>query len=231
MQEKGHLHPITQVNRLSLKYFKDLGFSIIEGNEIESEWFNFDALNMPNDHAARDMQDTFWLENKKEVLRTHNTGTESRLIKKNKIKPPFKIVVPGRDYRNENTNKTHEHTFNQIDGIYVDKKANLQNLIAILDGWVKTVFGNNVKTRFRPSFFPFVEPGLEIDFKLEKEGWLELGGAGMGHPIVLKNMGLDPEKWQAAMWGPGIDRFTMIKYGINDIRKFNSQDLRFLKQF
>lgn len=231
MTQKGHLHPITQVNRLSLKYFKDLGFSIMEGNDIESEWYNFDALNISNDHAARDMHDTFWMENKSEVLRTHNTGSESRLIKSNKIKPPLKLVIPGRDYRNENTDKTHEHTFYQIDGIYVDKKVNMGNLISILDGWIKAVLGDKVQTRFRPSYFPFVEPGLEIDFKLPNEDWLELGGAGMGHPRVLKNMGIDPKRWQAAMWGPGIDRFAMKKYQIDDLRKFHSQDLRFLKQF
>lgn len=231
MKTKGHLHPLTQINRLSLKYFRDLGFRIMEGNEIESEWYNFDALNMIADHAARDMQDTFWLDNKKEVLRTHNTGSESRLIKKNKIKPPLKIVVPGRDYRNENIDRTHEHTFYQIDGIYVDKNVNIQNLIAILDGWVKAVLGNDVETRFRPSYFPFVEPAIEIDFKLTGKKWLELGGAGMGHPVVLKHMGIDPSKWQAAMWGPGIDRFAMKKYKIDDIRRFHGQDLRFLKQF
>lgn len=251
----GHLHPITQFNRLSLKYFQDLGFDIKEGNEIESEWYNFDALNVPTDHPSRDIQDTFWLEGKDEVLRTHTTGSELQIIKENNIKPPFRIIVPGRCYRNERTDIKHEHTFNQIDGIICDKNVNMTHLFGVLDGWIKFTLGNDVKTRIRPSYFPFVEPGLEMDIKLpggglarqsipdgtrmnnsmcnteSVGGWREMLGAGMAHPVVLKNMGIDPDKYQAAMWGPGIDRFTMIKYNIDDIRRFHGQDLRFLKQF
>lgn len=263
---KGNLHPLTQFMRLSLQYFNQLGFEIKEGNEVESEWYNFDALNVPANHPVRDVQDTFWLaptcpenirgskieglSNKKEVLRTHTTGTEARIIKESKIKPPFRIIVPGRCYRNERTDATHEHTFNQIDGIIVDKNINMAHLIGILEGWIKTVLGPNVVVRTVPSYFPFVEPGMEVHIKFpgpstgsgqagkwpaarssRSEGWLEMLGAGMAHPKVLKNMGIDPTKWQAAMWGPGIDRFAMLKWGINDIRLFNSQDLRFLKQF
>lgn len=242
--KNGHLHPLTQFMRISLNYFQDLGFEIMEGNEIESEWYNFDALNVPADHPARDVQDTFWLDSKKpEVLRTHTTGSESRLIKENKIKPPFRIVIPGRCYRNERTDITHEHTFYQIDGIIVDKYINMRNLVSILSGWIKSVLGDKVKIRIRPHLFPFVEPGLEMDIMLsdgkpvrhasqgDASGWREMLGAGMAHPIVLKNMGIDPEKYNGAMWGPGIDRFAMLKYGINDIREFHKQDLRFLKQF
>lgn len=242
MKNLGHLHPLTQFIRLSLKYFKDLGFNIMEGDEIESEWYNFDALNVPADHPSRDVQDTFWLapqntkcevgkQNEKEVLRTHNTGTELRLIKEIKIKPPFRIVIPGRDYRNERTDSTHEHTFYQIDGIIVDKQVNMTHLIGILSGYFKYLYGANTSFRVRPHLFPFVEPGMEMDIKLADGNWREMLGAGMAHPVVLKNMGLDPGVWQAAMWGMGIDRFAMIKYGIDDIRKFHSQDLRFLKQF
>lgn len=248
---KGNLHPITQFMRQSLKYFTDLGFQIKEGNEIESEWYNFDALNVPTDHPSRDVQDTFWLQTNPaearrakgggEVLRTHTTGTESQIIKEEKIKPPFKIIVPGRCYRNERTDATHEHTFYQIDGIVVDRNVNMSHLIGILSDWMKSIYGQEIKIRTVPSYFPFVEPGLEMHIQLKDGKWMEMLGAGMGHPVVLKNMGLDPEKpgrrslgeggWQAAMWGPGIDRFAMLKYGINDIRKFHSQDLRFLKQF
>lgn len=228
---KGTLHPITEFNRLSLKYFTDLGFSIREGQEIESEWYNFDALNVPANHPARDVQDTFWLSDKKNVLRTHTTGSELKVIKEAKIKPPFRIVMPGRCYRNERTDATHEHTFNQIDGIICGKDINMGHLIGILEGWIHQTLGKDVEIRIRPHLFPFVEPGLEMDIKLPGGTWREMLGAGMAHPVVLKNMGIDPEKWQAAMWGPGIDRFAMLKWGIDDVRLFNSQDLRFLKQF
>jgi len=229
---KGNLHPLTKFMRLSLKYFKKYGFEIVEGDEIESEWYNFDALNVPADHPARDVQDTFWIDSQdKRVLRTHTTGSELHYIKSSALKPPFRLVMPGRCYRNERTDMTHEHTFYQIDGIAVDKNINLTNLVGILSGWIKDVLGNNVKIRVRPHLFPFVEPGMEIDIMLADGKWREMLGAGMAHPVVLKNMGIDPEKWNAAMWGPGIDRFAMLKYNISDIRRFQSQDLRFLKQF
>jgi phenylalanyl-tRNA synthetase alpha chain len=228
---KGNLHPITQFNRLSIKFFTDRGFQIYEGNEIETEWYNFDALNIPDNHPSRDVQDTFWLKNKKYLLRTHNTASEPRIVKENNIKPPFKIIVPGRDFRNERTDNTHEHTFNQIDGIYVDKDVNMSHLIGVLSDWMKTIFGNKINIRIRPHLFPFVEPGLEMDVQLSDGKWREMLGAGMAHPVVLKNMGIDPEKWQAIMWGTGIDRYAMLKWSIDDIRLFNSQDLRFLKQF
>ncbi len=234
MKNKGSHHPLTIFNRFALQYFIDLGFDIYEGNEIESEWYNFDSLNVPADHPSRDMQDTFWLatDNKeKQVLRTHNTSSELHIIKSNNIKPPFRIVVPGRDYRNERTDQSHEHTFYQIDGIVVDENVNLGNLVETLAGWFKYLYGDNIKTRIRPSFFPFVEPGLEMDIQLQDGKWRELLGAGMAHPIVLKNMGIDPEKWQGIMWGTGIDRFAMQKYKIDNIRVFHSQDLRSLKQF
>ena len=232
MLQSGNLHPITQFMHLSLKYFTDQGFEIKEGDEIESEWYNFDALNVPADHPSRDVQDTFWINSKiPQVLRTQNTGSELHIIKKNNIKPPFKIVVPGRCFRNERTDTTHEHTFYQIDGIAVSKNMNMTYLIGILNGWMKEMFGKNVQTRIRPHLFPFVEPGLEMDIKLPDGRWREILGAGMAHPVVLKNMGMDPEKYNGIMWGAGIDRYTMFKFGINDIRWFHSQDLRFLKQF
>ena len=230
--QNGHFHPITCFMRESLKYFTDLGFSIYEGNDIESEWYNFDALNVPAQHPSRDMQDTFWIEsNDHMVLRTHTTGTESHIVNNLHLQPPFRIVVPGRIYRNERTDISHEHTFNQIDGIVVDTDVNIRHLVGILSGWMKSIFGNKITIRIQPSYFPFVEPALEMHAKLPDGKWREMLGAGMAHPTVLKNMGIDPQKWQAIMWGPGIDRYTMLKYNINDIRKFNSQDLRFIKQF
>lgn len=232
MKNKGSYHPLTEFNRYALKYFIDLGFDIKEGDEIESEWYNFDALNVSADHPARDVQDTFWMKSKiPKAMRVHTTATESHIINLEKIKPPFRIVVPGRCFRNERTDATHEHTFYQIDGIVVEKNVDMGHLVQILSGWFKYMFGEEINTRIRPSYFPFVEPGMEMDIQLPGGKWREMLGAGMAHPVVLKNMGIDPEKWQGIMWGPGIDRFAMIKYGIEDIRKFHSQDLRFLKQF
>lgn len=226
----GHLNPLTQFMRVSLKYFSDRGFEIVEGNEIESEWWNFDALNVAANSPVRDVQDTFWLKDGR-LLRTHTTGTEARYIKEKSIKPPFRIVVPGRCFRNESTDATHEHTFYQIDGIAVDKNLNMTNLIGILDGYMKELFGNDIKTRVRPHLFPFVEPGLEMDMCKPGKSWTEMLGAGMAHPIVLKNMGIDPEKWQGIMWGMGIDRYMMQYFSVDDIRLTYSGDLRYLKQF
>ncbi|MGA2666937.1 MAG: phenylalanine--tRNA ligase subunit alpha [Patescibacteria group bacterium] len=226
----GHLNPLTQFLRLSLKYFSERGFEIVEGPEIETEWFNFDALNVPADHPSRDIQDTFWLKDGR-VLRTHTTATDVRHIQENKLKPPFKFVVPGRCFRNEATDQTHEHTFYQIDGIDIDKDLNMTNLIGLLDGYMKELFGANVKTRVRPHLYPFVEPGMDLDIQLPDGSWREMLGSGMAHPIVLKNMGIDPGKWQGIMWGMGIDRYMMQYFKIDDIRLTYSGDLRFLKQF
>lgn len=232
MLQKGNLHPLTQFMRLSLKYFIDRGFQIYEGNEVVSEWSNFDALNVPADHPSRDMQDTFWIKSKKPmVLRAHTTGSEVNIVNNNKLKPPFKIVIPGRCYRNERTDATHEHTFYQIDGIAVGKNINMTHLVEILSDWMKEMFGNKINIRIVPAYFPFVEPGLEIHIQLKDGKWREMLGAGMAHPVVLKNMGIDPEQWQGIMWGAGIDRYAMIKFGIDDLRLFHSQDLRFIKQF
>lgn len=227
----GGLHPLTQLMRKSLKYFEDLGFQIAEGPEVETEWYNFDALNMFENHPARDMQDTFWIKDQKKVLRTQTTSADCHFIKENKIQPPFKLIVPGRIFRREATDMTHEHTFYQIDGIAVDKEISLGHLIGLLDGFAKALLGPQTETRFRPSYFPFVEPGLEMDIKIPNGEWREMLGAGMAHPQVLKNMGINPEEWQGIMWGMGFDRFMMQYFKVNDIRLSYSGDLRFLKQF
>lgn len=237
----GHLHPLTQFMRLSLKYFTDRGFEIAEGPEVETEWYNFDALNVPADHPSRDIQDTFWLDPRSfsegdakgdgRLLRTHTTTTDVRYVKENNLKPPFRLIIPGRCFRNEATDATHDYGFYQIDGIMVDKDVNMTHLIGILDGYMKELFSDTVKTRVRPGYFPFVEPGMEMDIQLPNGKWQEMLGAGMGHPNVLENMDIDPDKYQAIMWGMGIDRYTMLKFGIGDIRWFYSGDLRFLKQF
>jgi len=227
---EGHLHPLTRFMRASLKYFTDLGFEIAEGPEIETEWYNFDALNMPATHPSRDIQDTFWLKDKK-VLRTHTTATDVRYIKENNLKPPFKLIIPGRCFRHEATDLVHEHTFYQIDGIAVDRDLNMGHLIGVLDGYMKELFGDEIKTRVRPHLYPFVEPGMDMDIQLPNGKWQEMLGSGMAHPVVLKNAGIDPEKWQGIMWGMGIDRFMMQYFKVDDIRLSYSGDLRFLKQF
>ncbi|MBM2820593.1 MAG: pheS [Candidatus Berkelbacteria bacterium] len=242
----GNLHPLTQFMRESLKYFTDLGFEIVEGPEAETEWYNFDALNVPANHPSRDVQDTFWLAppvpsmakgsgiggtKDGKVLRTHTTAVDVRYVKENNLKPPFKLIVPGRCFRNEATDLSHEHTFYQIDGIAIDKDLNMGHLIGILDGYMKTLFGEDIKTRVNPHLYPFVEPGMDLYIQLKDGKWREMLGSGMAHPIVLKNMGIDPEKWQGIMWGMGIDRYMMQKFGIDDIRLSYSGDLRFLKQF
>lgn len=234
----GHLNPLTQFNRKSLKYFEGKGFEIIEGPEVETEWYNFDALNVPADHPSRDVQDTFWLvpsgaEGTKDnrVLRTHTTATDIRHVVEKNLKPPFRFVVPGRCFRNEATDQTHEHTFYQIDGIAVDKELNMTNLIGLLDGYMKELFGHNIKTRVRPHLYPFVEPGMDLDIQLPDGSWREMLGSGMAHPIVLKNIGIDPNEWQGIMWGMGTDRYMMQYFGVDDIRLTYGGDLRYLKQF
>lgn len=227
MKTKGNLHPITSYLREATAALNSLGFEIYEGPEIDSEWYNFDALNIPADHPARDMQDTFWTKDGK-VLRTQTSNCQIRFGKNNK--PPFAVIVPGKVYRNEATDRGHENTFIQLEGLYVDKDVKLGHLKYTLEQYFKMMFGPEIPVRFRPSYFPFVEPGLEADVKINGK-WFELLGAGMTHPKVLKNMGIDPEKYSGFAFGMGIERQIMVKHGIKDIRSFRSGDLRFLKQF
>jgi len=230
MIKKGNLHPLIQFTRKSLKYFIDRGFDIALGPDLETEWYNFDALNVPATHPSRDIQDTFWTKDGR-VLRTHTTATDIREAKEKKLTPPFRLIIPGRCFRNEATDQVHEHTFYQIDGIAVDKDLNMTHLIGLLKGYMKEVFGDEIKTRVRPHLYPFVEPGMDLDIQLPSGKWQEMLGAGMAHPVVLKNIGIDPEKYQGIMWGMGTTRYTMRYFDIDDMRLFMSGDLRFLKQF
>jgi len=225
--DKGSLHPITIYLRQAIAIFHDLGFDIYEGPEVDNEWYNFDAVNTPADHPSRDMQDTFWLKDGR-LLRTQTTNSQVRYGEKHK--PPIKVIVPGNVYRNEATDYKHESTIMQMEGLYIDKNVSVGHLFWTLTEFFKKMYGDNTKIRFRPSFFPFVEPGFEVD-ALYKGKWLELLGAGMVHPVVIKNMGIDPEKYSGFAFGLGIDRLAMLKFGIEDIRHFRSGDLRFLKQF
>ena len=239
--EKGYLHPITLTLRKIQEIFQNMGFSIVEGPEVETEWYNFDALNIPKDHPARDAWDTFWLkDDEKLLLRTHTSPVQIRYMEKNQ--PPFRIIVPGRVFRHEATDASHEINFYHLEGLMIDKQISMANFKAIMEHFLKSFFGKKIKMRLRPSFFPFTEPSFEIDISCvackgkgcsvcKKTGWVEVMGAGMVHPNVLKAGGLNPKNWQGFAFGMGIERLIMMKYKIDDIRLFYNGDLRFLKQF
>ncbi len=241
--EQGHYHPLTIVVRDLEAIFRELGFSIAEGPEMETEYYNFDALNVPKDHPARDMQDTFWIKGKENtVLRTHTSNVQIRYMESHQ--PPIRIIVPGRTFRSEATDARHESVFHQIEGLAIDTDITLANLKGTLEYVLGKFFDNpDTKVRLRSNFFPFVEPGVEADascFRCKGEkgcplckgtGWIELMGAGMVHPKVLSNVGINPRKFQGFAFGAGLERFAMVKYGIPDARMFASGDLRVVNQF
>ncbi len=229
-QETGHLHLISQVRKRAAEIFQSMGFEVIEGPEVETEWYNFDALNFPKNHPARDIQDTFWLKNKPGLLpRTHTSPVQIRYMEKNK--PPLRIVVPGRVFRNEATDANHEAQFYQLEGLMVDKNVSASNFKAIIQEFLTRYFETKVEIRLRPGFFPFTEPSFEIDARRQGGQWLELMGAGMVHPNVLKAAKVDPKQWSGFAFGVGIERLAMVKHKIPDLRLFYQSDLRFLKQF
>jgi len=250
----GKLHPLTQVTEDIVRAFRKLGFAVADGPEIEDEYHCFDALNTPADHPARDSQDTFYLASpspagageggaaapgegrgeKPFLLRTHTSSVQIRVMKSQP--PPVRIIVPGRVYRRDNADATHNPTFQQIEGLYVDKNVTVSDLKGTVEFVFKELLGEETKIRFRPHYFSYTEPSFEIDFsnalvkKLGKD-WLEIAGCGMVHPQVFENVGYDPEIWTGWAFGFGIERIAMIRYGINDIRLFYENDVRFLKQF
>lgn len=225
----GSLHPITQYLRRAIAVFKDMGFTVLDSPEVTSERHNFDDLRMPKDHPARRMQDTFWLIDGR-LPRTHTSAHQIPAMKN--ATPPVRFVIPGRAFRNEATDATHEIMFLNFEGVAIDErgKITLAHLKGTLLKFLKTMYGADVAVKLVPSFFPFTEPGLEIYAKV-KGRWIEMGGAGMVHPGVMTNMGLDPEKFQGFAFGMGLDRLVMLQHGIDDIRLFYSGNLRFLKQF
>ena len=237
---KGRVHPVSQVIDEISSIFSEIGFSVAEGPDVETEHNNFTALNTPEDHPARDMHDTFYLEeNKKILLRTHTSPVQIRTMLSEK--PPFKIIVPGRTYRCD-SDQTHAPMFHQLEGLHIDKNITMSHLKGCLDYFIKEFFEvKNIKMRFRPSHFPFTEPSAEVDigYRLENgrivigEGdkWLEILGCGMVHPNVLKNVKIDVKKYQGFAFGMGIDRLAMLKYGINDLRSFFESDYRWLSHF
>jgi phenylalanyl-tRNA synthetase alpha chain len=233
----GKLHPLTQVTEDIVRCFRKIGFAVADGPEIEDEYHCFDALNTPADHPARDAQDTFYVGNgpgAKPLLRTHTSSVQIRVMEKQP--PPIRIIVPGRVYRRDNADATHNPTFHQIEGLYVDKGVTVGDLKGTVEYVFKELLGDEVKLRFRPHYFSYTEPSFEIDFassltkKMGKD-WLEIAGCGMVHPKVFETVGYDPEQWSGWAFGFGIERIAMIRYGIDDIRLFYQNDLRFLKQF
>ncbi len=230
---RGHLHPLSRITKEVTDIFELMGFEVVEGPELETEHYNFDALNVPKNHPARDLMDTFWLKPLEShlLLQTHTSPMEIRYMEKNN--PPLRIVAPGRCFRYEATDATHDIQFYQLEGLVLGEKTNLANLKGTLEIFLKRLFKNKeVEIRFIPAYYPFVEPGVEVDFRINKNSeWLELGGAGMTHPQVLKNVKLNPLLWQGFAFGLSLDRLAMLKYKINDIRLFYSGDLRFIRQF
>jgi len=229
------LHPLTQVTEDIVRSFRKIGFVVADGPEIEDEYHCFDALNTPADHPARDTQDTFYLKTPNRLLlRTHTSSVQIRVMKSQP--PPIRIIAPGRVYRRDNADATHNPTFQQIEGLYVDKNVTVGDLKGTVEFIFRDLLGEEVKVRFRPHYFSYTEPSFEIDFssalvrKMGKQ-WLEIAGCGMVHPQVFENVGYDPEVWTGWAFGFGIERIAMIRYGINDIRLFYENDLRFLKQF
>jgi len=238
--KRGKIHPVSQTIDEISSIFSEIGFSVEEGPDVENEYNNFTALNTPDNHPARDMHDTFYLDEKKEkLLRTHTSPVQIRTMIKNK--PPFKIIAPGRTYRSD-SDQTHAPMFHQVEGLHIDKDINMGHLKGCLNYFIKEFFEvDKIKMRFRPSHFPFTEPSAEVDIGYEiKDGkiiigegdqWLEILGCGMVHPNVLKNVKVDPTKFQGYAFGIGIDRLAMLKYGINDLRAFFDCDYRWLNHF
>jgi len=231
----GKLHPLTQVTDDIVRAFRKIGFAVADGPEIEDEYHCFDALNTPADHPARDSQDTFYLNTTdKRLLRTHTSSVQIRVMEKQA--PPVRIIVPGRVYRRDNADATHNPTFHQIEGLYVDKNVTVGDLKGTVEFVFRELMGDDVKIRFRPHYFSYTEPSYEIDFtnalvkKMGKD-WLEIAGCGMVHPQVFETVGYDPQEWTGWAFGFGIERIAMLRYGINDIRLFYENDVRFLKQF
>ncbi|MFC1512017.1 phenylalanine--tRNA ligase subunit alpha [Candidatus Latescibacterota bacterium] len=235
----GSLHPITLVQRELEEIFMSMGFLIETGFDVETEYYNFDALNTPADHPAREMQDTFWLTNGM-VMRTQTSAVQVRALEKYGV--PMRMIMPGRCFRYENIDANHENTFYQLEGLMVDRDISVANLISVMKLLLSQVFHTEVETRLRPGYFPFVEPGFELDIKClicggegcrscKNEGWLELLPCGLVHPNVLTAGGVDPDIWSGFAFGLGLTRLAMMKYGIPDIRLFNCGDIRVLRQF
>jgi phenylalanyl-tRNA synthetase alpha chain len=235
----GSLHPVTQVQTELEDLFTSLGFAVLDGPEVETEYHNFDALNIPASHPARDMQDTFWLTDGN-LLRTHTSPVQVRGMER--LGPPLHMIAPGRVFRNEEVDASHEHTFYQVEGMMVDRNVSVAHMLYFMKTLLSAIFRREVTIRLRPGYFPFVEPGFELDIQClicggagcavcKQSGWVELMPCGLVHPNVLRMSGIDPDEWGGFAFGLGLTRLAMMRYGIDDIRLFESGDLRFLRQF
>ena len=235
----GSLHPVTQVQMELEDLFTSLGFAVLDGPEVETEYHNFDALNIPASHPARDMQDTFWLTDGN-LLRTHTSPVQVRGMER--LGPPLRMIAPGRVFRNEEVDASHEHTFYQLEGMMVDRNVSVAHMLYFMKTLLSAIFRREVIIRLRPGYFPFVEPGFELDIQClicggpgcavcKQSGWVELMPCGLVHPNVLRMSGIDPDEWGGFAFGLGLTRLAMMRYGIDDIRLFESGDLRFLRQF
>jgi phenylalanyl-tRNA synthetase alpha chain len=236
---RGHLHPITRIQRELEELFRSLGFTVLDGPEVEDEYHNFDALNIPAEHPARDMQDTFWLEGG-HLLRTHTSPVQVRGMER--LGPPLRMIAPGRVFRNESVDASHEHTFYQLEGMMIDRDVSVAHLLYFMKTLLTAIFHRDVTVRLRPGYFPFVEPGFELDIEClicdgkgcavcKQSGWVELLPCGLVNPNVLRMSGIDPEEWNGFAFGLGLTRLAMMRYGIDDIRHLQGGDLRFLEQF
>lgn len=242
----GSRHPLTLVRNEMVSIFKRLGFSVAEGPEIEDDWHNFGAMNLPEDHPARDMQDTFYIKKPEDgngptwLLRTHTSSVQARVMENQK--PPIRVICPGRVYRNETVSARAHCFFHQVEGLYIDENVSFADLKQTLYFFVQEMFGKDVKVRFRPSYFPFTEPSAEMDISClicegkgcnicKHTGWVEILGSGMVHPKVLENFGIDANKYTGFAFGMGVERITQLKYQVNDLRLYSQNDVRFLKQF
>ena len=236
---RGHLHPITRIQRELENLFVSLGFAVLDGPEVEDEYHNFDALNIPPEHPARDMQDTFWLDGGN-LLRTHTSPVQVRGMER--LGPPLRMIAPGRVFRNESVDASHEHTFYQLEGMMIDREVSVAHLIYFMKTLLAQIFHREVTVRLRPGYFPFVEPGFELDIQClicggpgcpvcKQSGWVELLPCGLVNPNVLRMSGIDPEEWNGFAFGLGLTRLAMMRYAIDDIRQLQGGDLRFLEQF
>jgi phenylalanyl-tRNA synthetase alpha chain len=229
---RGHAHVVTQAWERLEDVFIGLGFQVAEGPHVETDWYNFEALNMPVDHPARSMHDTFYVEHGEpgsSVLRTHTSPVQIRVMQT--LPPPIYMIMPGRVFRNETTDATHLAVFHQLEGLVIDRGITLADLAGTIDAFTKAFFGADFGSRLRPSYFPFTEPSAEFDIQTPSGEWLELGGSGMVHPNVLRAGGLDPEEWSGFAFGFGIDRMAKERHAIGDVREMYSNDLRFVEQF
>lgn len=238
--ERGSLHPVTRVTRELEDLFTSMGYVVLDGPEVERDWYNFEALNIPKDHPARDSQDTFYVAGQGDLcLRTHTSPVQVRAMET--MKPPFRAIVPGKVFRQETTDASHEHTFHQMEGLVVGQDISVGHLIGAMKTLLRGVFGRDIEVRLRPGYFPFVEPGFELDAKCpfcasgcsvcKQSTWIELLPCGMVHPNVLKSGGIDPEQWSGFAFGLGLSRLVMLRNKIDDVRHLLSGDLRFLEQF